>query len=72
MLYDSITLPVTIGEDPTQLITIVDFMVVDLPNSYNVILGRAFLMATKEVVSTYHLKLKFWLATRLGLSRGTD
>ncbi|KAJ4717115.1 Gag-pol polymerase [Melia azedarach] len=59
MLCGSITLPVAIGEDPAQLITMVDFVVVDHPSSYNVILGRPFLMATKRVVSTYLLKLKF-------------
>ncbi|KAJ4719042.1 Retrovirus-related Pol polyprotein from transposon opus [Melia azedarach] len=45
----------------------VDFVVVDHPSSYNVILGRPFLMATKGVVSTYHLKLKFPVDNQVGV-----
>ncbi|KAJ4713136.1 Retrovirus-related Pol polyprotein from transposon 17.6 [Melia azedarach] len=66
----SITLPVTLGEDPSQLITMVDFVVVDHPSSYNVILGRPFLMATRGVVSTYHLKLKFPVGNQVGVVKG--
>lgn len=43
----SITLLVTLGEEPAHLIAMVDFIVVDRPSSYNVILGRLFLMAIK-------------------------
>ncbi|KAJ4728684.1 Retrovirus-related Pol polyprotein from transposon opus [Melia azedarach] len=48
----------------------VDFVVVDHPSSYNVILGRPFLMANKGVVSTYHLKLKFPVDNQIGVVRG--
>ena len=37
----------------------VEFTVVNMPMAYNVILGRPNLNATKAVVSTYYLKMKF-------------
>ncbi|KAJ4720741.1 Retrovirus-related Pol polyprotein from transposon opus [Melia azedarach] len=48
----------------------VDFVVVDHPSSYNVILGRPFLMTTRGVVSTYHLKLKFPVGNQVGVVKG--
>ncbi|KAJ4704672.1 Gag-pol polyprotein [Melia azedarach] len=66
----SITLPVTLGKDPSQLITMVDFVVIDHPSSYNVILGRPFLTAARGVVSTYHLKLKFPVGNQVGVVKG--
>lgn len=45
----------------------VDFMAIDHPSSYNVLLGRLFFMATKGVVSTYHLKLKFPIGDQVGV-----
>ncbi|XP_042515376.1 uncharacterized protein LOC122089749 [Macadamia integrifolia] len=36
-----------------------NFLVIDIPSAYNVILGRPSLNNLKAVVSTYHLKMKF-------------
>ncbi|KAL0355525.1 UNVERIFIED_CONTAM: hypothetical protein Sradi_3999400 [Sesamum radiatum] len=35
------------------------FLVVDIPSSYNVILGRPILNTFQAVISTYHMKIKF-------------
>ncbi|KAL0408344.1 UNVERIFIED_CONTAM: Transposon Ty3-G Gag-Pol polyprotein [Sesamum radiatum] len=37
----------------------VEFLVVDVPSAYNVILGRPTLNAFQAVISTYHMKIKF-------------
>ncbi|XP_059638751.1 uncharacterized protein LOC132281026 [Cornus florida] len=37
----------------------VDFVVVDCPSSYNIILGRTTLNAMKAITSTYHLLMRF-------------
>ncbi|XP_057949885.1 uncharacterized protein LOC131144936 [Malania oleifera] len=55
----TITLPVTIGTTPQQVTTLAEFLVVDRPSVYNVILGRPFLNAVWAVSSTYHLEVKF-------------
>ena len=42
-----------------EVTKIVDFVVVDLPTIYNVIMGTPWLNAMKAVPSTYHLDIKF-------------
>ena len=54
-----VTLCVTTGTHPTQVTIQVDFLIVDCPSSYNVILGRLTLNRHKAVTSTYCLKMKF-------------
>lgn len=48
-----------VGEELAPLITKVDFIIMDQPSSYNVILGRSFLISTKGIMSMHHLKMKF-------------
>ncbi|KAL0413601.1 UNVERIFIED_CONTAM: Retrovirus-related Pol polyprotein from transposon gypsy [Sesamum radiatum] len=55
----TITLPVSMGEEPRRKTLMVRFLVVDTPFAYNVILGRPGLNAFRAVVSTYHQKMKF-------------
>ncbi|XP_065012827.1 uncharacterized protein LOC135641398 [Musa acuminata AAA Group] len=43
---------ITMGEDPRAKIVLTTFMVVDLPSTYNIILGRPTLNKLKAVVST--------------------
>ncbi|KAL0360969.1 UNVERIFIED_CONTAM: Retrovirus-related Pol polyprotein from transposon opus [Sesamum radiatum] len=59
VLMGTITLPVSMGEEPRRKTLIVRFLVVDTPFAYNVLLGRPGLNAFKAVVSTYHQKMKF-------------
>ena len=50
---------ITVGAHPRQLIRQLDFLVVDCPSSYNVIIGRPTLNRWKVATSTYYLKVKF-------------
>ena len=50
---------VTAGTYPVQLTRQVDFLVVDCPSSYNVIVGRPTLNKWKAATSTYYLKVNF-------------
>ena len=54
-----ISLRVTTGTHPAQITKQVDFLIVDCPSSYNVILGRPTLNQIKAANSTYCLKVKF-------------
>ena len=53
------TLTITVGTQPRQLTRQLDFLVVDCPSSYNVIIGRPTLNRWKAATSTYCLKVKF-------------
>ena len=54
-----VTLTVTMEVYPKQLTCQLDFIVVDYPSSYNVIIGRPTLNHWKAAISTYCLKVKF-------------
>ena len=54
-----VTLTVTVEVYPKQLTCQLDFIVVDYPSSYNVIIGRPTLNHWKAAISTYCLKVKF-------------
>ena len=53
------TLTITVGTHPRHLTHQLDFLVVDCPSSYNVIIGRLTLNRWKAATSTYCLKVKF-------------
>ena len=53
-----ITLPVTIGEVPHWVVHMIDFLIVDHPGAYNIILGRPFLATTKAAISMHYLSHK--------------
>ena len=50
---------ITVGTYPRQLTRQLDFLVVDCPSSYNVIIERPTLNQWKAATSTYCLKVKF-------------
>ena len=54
-----VTLTITVGTHPRQLTHQQDFLVVDCPSSYNVIIGRPTLNKWKVAMSTYCTKVKF-------------
>ena len=68
MVYPNgiVTLTVTMGTQPRQLTRQLDFLVVDCPPSYNVIIGRPTLNRWKVATSTYCLKVKFPTDNRVG------
>ena len=55
----SIQLVLTLGDPPCQATTIVRFLIVDAPSTYNVLLGRPSLNAIKAIPSAYHMVIKF-------------
>ena len=55
----AITLSVTVGDYPKQIIKDITFLVVDCSSAYNGILGRPMLNSWKAAMSTYHLMIKF-------------
>ncbi|XP_077242538.1 uncharacterized protein LOC143883059 [Tasmannia lanceolata] len=54
-----IDLPVTFGTDKCQRMLMQTFLVVQVPSTYNMIIGRPALNELQAVVSTPHLKMKF-------------
>ena len=56
---------------PAQVFKEIDFLVVDCPSTYNIILERATLNKLKAVTSTYYLKVKFPTAHGIGKSEET-
>ena len=65
-----VTLTVTVGTQSRQLTRQLDFLVVDCPSSYNVIIERPTLNRWKAVTSTYCLKVKFPTNNRVSKVRG--
>ncbi|XP_017250759.1 uncharacterized protein LOC108221388 [Daucus carota subsp. sativus] len=60
-----IQLPVTMGTEPRQATCMLNFLVVKASSTYNAILGRTGIHASKAIPSTYHMKIKF--PTRNGI-----
>ena len=61
-----VTLMVTVGTYPRQSTRQLDFLVVDYPSSYNVIIGRPTLNRWKGATSTYCLNVKFLIENGVG------
>ena len=61
-----VTLTITVGTHPRQLTRQLDFLVVDCPSSYNVIIRRPTLNEWKAATSTYCLKVKFLTDNEVG------
>ena len=54
-----ITLTLNAGTYPAQVIKEIDFLIVNCPSTYNIILGRPVLNRLRAVMLTYYLKVKF-------------
>ena len=67
---EAITLSVTVGDYPQQILQDVTFLVVDCSSAYNGILGRPTLNSWKAATLTYHLMIKFPMKYRIGELRG--
>ena len=70
MLVESVTLLVTIGTYPQQIIEDVTFLVVDCSSAYNVIIGRLMFNVWRAATSTHHLLLKFPIDFGIGEAHG--
>ena len=66
----AVTLPVTVGDYPQQIIKDITFLVVDYSSAYNAILGRPTLNSWKAITSTYQLMIKFPINYGVGEVRG--
>ncbi|RWW05761.1 hypothetical protein GW17_00030947 [Ensete ventricosum] len=60
------TLPVIFGEKPKAKTLMIPFTVVELPSTYNVIIGQPSLNKLRVVVSMYHRNMKFPTSARVG------
>ena len=65
-----VTLTITVETHPRQLTRQLDFLVMDCPLSYNVIIGRPTLNHWKAVTFTYCLKVKFSIENNVGKVKG--
>ena len=65
-----VTLTVTVGTYLKRLTRQLDFLVVDCPSSYVVIIGRPTLNCWKSATSTYCLKVKFPTENGVGEVKG--
>ena len=65
-----VTLTVMVGTYPVQLTCQLDFLVVDCPSSYDVIIGRPTLNKWKATTSIYCLKVKFPTDNGVGEVKG--
>ena len=58
------------GTYPVQVTKEIDFLIVDYPSTYNIILGRLALKRLKAATSTYYLKVKFPITHGVGEING--
>ena len=65
-----VTLIVIAGTYLAQVIKEIDFLIIDYPSTYDIILGRPTLNRLKVAMSTYYLKVKFPTAHEVGKIRG--
>ena len=59
ILIGVITLPMMVGEYPRESCMMADFLVIDQPSAFNVVLGRLSLRVLKAITKIYHLLMKF-------------
>jgi BarA-like signal transduction histidine kinase len=64
------SLQITAGTYPKQATKKVDFLVVDCPSAYNVIIGRPTLNRLRAVTLTYHLLVRFPTENGIGEMKG--
>ena len=65
-----IDLAITMGDYPIWITKIVEFVVVDIPSAYNVILERPILISLGAVSSVRYLSLKFPTPKGVGIIKG--
>ncbi|CAL8995965.1 unnamed protein product [Prunus brigantina] len=67
---DSVSLPIAFGVAPRKTMTYDQFLIVDCPTAYNVIIGRTALTRVKAHLSPHMLLMKFPTCNGTGAIRG--
>lgn len=62
-LVEGVELIMKVDSHLTKVIVFTNFLMVDTPSVYNIIIGRLNLNALRAIASTYHLAMKFPIAT---------
>ena len=65
-----ILLPMTLGEYPRQSCVMADFLVIDQPSAFNVVLGRPSLRELRAITSIHHQFMKFPMPHGVGEVKG--
>lgn len=63
-------MPLSLGSFPGNKVLPINFLIIDCPTSYNMILGRLSMNLFQAIVSTYHMKLNFLVNNLVGEVRG--
>ena len=67
-----ITLLLKVGDHPRESCIMIDFLVIDQPSAFNVVLGRPSLKTLKAITSIYHLLMKFPTPNGIGQVQGNQ
>ena len=67
-----IQLVLTLGDPPCWATTILRFLIVDAPSTYNMLLGKPSLNTIRVIPSAYHMVIKFPTANGVGMVRGNQ
>ena len=70
VLRGIVTLTIIVGTYLAQVTKNIDFLIVNCPSTYNIILGRPARNRLRAITSTYYLKVKFSTAHKVGEIRG--
>ncbi|XP_042423055.1 uncharacterized protein LOC122010604 [Zingiber officinale] len=70
LLVGQTRLAISLGEEPLRRTRATNFIVVDAPSAYNVILGHPALNEFRVVISTFCQKIKFSVEDQVGEVRG--
>ena len=65
-----ISLPMTLGEYPKQSYVMANFLVIDQPSAFNVILGRPSIRELRAVTRIHHFLMKFPTPRGVGEVKG--
>ena len=60
----------TVGDYPRQSCVMSDFLVINQPSAFNVVLDRPSLRALKAITNIYHLLIKFSTPNGVGQVHG--
>ena len=66
----SVQLVLTLGDPPCQATTMIKFLMVDAPSTYNILLGRPSLNVIRAIPFAYHMVVKFPMDNGEGMIRG--